>query len=127
MGIDPSVWGNHYWNVLLYSAANATDVRKRHGFKALVMTLAQQLPCEECQRHFNAMINTRGYMVDEFMINNEQLLFLVWKWKSAVNKRLNKPNLPWQTVRDTYLSVVEDANADGSCSACGGGKQSYQY
>jgi hypothetical protein len=103
---DKKPWGNSYWDTLFWCASNATDARKKHIFKLLVMTYASPggLPCDKCVQHFNTMINTPGLKLDEFMASNKHLVFLVYKWKSNVNNRIGKPNIPWNQVQEKYLS-----------------------
>jgi hypothetical protein len=115
MGITPERFGKYYWEVLFLSAANAIDLRRKQVFKSLVLTMAAPggLPCNDCTNHFNKMIHARGFTIDEYMNNNESLVYVVWLWKSMVNKRLGKPNLPWNVVRDKYIS--DDDVCDTKC------------
>lgn len=117
MGIDPNLSGPSYWETMFWSAANATDMRRKHIFKSIVLTFASPggLTCDECNKHFDKMIRTPGYTIDEHMQSNIALVYLVWKWKSAVNNRLKKPNLPWPEVKSKYLS--EDNVCETKCSA----------
>lgn len=105
--ISPDQFGPPYWETLFWAAANGTTPRKRQVFKALATIMASSpggLPCEDCNKHFDRMSRTPGFMIDEYMDSNERLVYLCWKWKSEVNKRLKKPNLPWDKVKEKYLS-----------------------
>lgn len=117
MGIDPKAWGQSYWNMLFFSAANATDATRKRVFKSLVLVLSSPggLPCEECNQEFNTMVRQKGFTVDEHIDNNEYLVFLVWKWKTMVNARLGKPNLPWEEAKNRYMS--SETTCDAKCAS----------
>lgn len=118
MGVQTKLWGKPYWDVLFWSAANATDLRRKTIFRNLVLNYASTggLPCADCNKHFDQMIRTPGYKLDDYYGgSNEDLVYLVYQWKSAVNRRLNKPNLSWDKVKQMYLS--SDATCSDKCEA----------
>lgn len=106
---DPSYVGPGTWNLLHRQAFDARSPDKQKEFINLMKDACYGFPCINCRVHCSDYIN--NHPLEEFLnstieINGEKLLLgmFVWTWKfhNAVNKRIGKPIMSWDTAYNLY-------------------------
>lgn len=65
--------------------------------KSIVMEYSESFPCEECREHFNTLLDTHPFQLDDIKTDNDAK---VWSWltHNIVNKRLGKPWEPYDIM-----------------------------
>ena len=133
---DPKYIGPGTWNVIHREAYKARTSPQQLKFIELMKNICYGFPCFTCKGHCTEHIKNHpleeylGVLVD---INGQRLpigLF-VWTWKfhNAVNARIGKPIMSWDTAYNLYSEnealvcskncldaglTLTDAPADGS-------------
>ena len=106
---NPEYVGPGTWNSIHRLAFLATTKEKQDCFVKTMKEICDGFPCLNCRYHCSEYITNhpmeeyKDKMVD---INGEKqpLGLFLWSWKfhNAVNARLNKPIMSWDTAYNLY-------------------------
>ena len=107
---DPTVFGPGLWFSIHTYAIRATTKARKHAFIDYMEMIAESLKCETCRMHATKYITENP--MDRYI---DDLFRWTWIFHNAVNQRLKKEELDYNTAHKLY------ANADtGICrSDCG--------
>lgn len=125
---DPEYIGPGTWNLLHRISFKARSHEQQVNFIKFMREVCDSFPCPTCGRHCIEYIN--NHPMEDYLdvlvdIDNERLLLglFVWTWKfhNAVNARLKKPIMSWNTAYSIYSQEEPSV-----CSRkCGGSKESH--
>lgn len=106
---DPKYIGPGKWHDIHQVAWEAQNKIGKEHFVSFMNNLCEKFPCSTCRSH------CKEYMQNHPMKNYEDVLvevgndrlslgLFVWAWKfhNAVNARLNKPQMSWDTCYNMY-------------------------
>lgn len=107
---DPAVFGPGLWFSIHTCAIRATTNAKKQAFIEYMEMIASSLKCENCRMHATKYIAENP--MDRYI---DDLFRWTWIFHNAVNRRLEKSELDYNTAYNLYI------NADtGVCrSDCG--------
>lgn len=118
---DPKYIGPGTWSVIHTLAYKARNIEKQRDFIYFMKEICESFPCVVCKGHCKEYINNHpiedylGILVD---INGEKFMIgmFVWAWKfhNAVNVRIKKPIMSWDTAYNLY-SEQEPLVCSKSC------------
>lgn len=128
---DPKYIGPGTWNVLHRRAVKSNSHKEQLDFIEFMKDICDGFPCVICKNHCEEYI--KNHPMDEYLdikvdINGDKksLGMFIWTWKfhNAVNTRIKKPIMSWDTAYNIYMekeSLVcskncadsEDAPPDG--------------
>ena len=106
---DPKYVGPGTWNVIHRYSFQARNYDQQQTFLSLMKEICSGFPCTICRGHCTEYI--KNHPLEEYLnvnvdINGEQipLGLFVWTWKfhNAVNARLKKPSMSWDTAYNLY-------------------------
>ena len=113
---DPSYIGPGTWNVIHRQAWRARTLETQQVFIDFMKDVCSQFPCIMCRGHCSEYINNHpleAYVDVKVHMNGQKLglgLFIwTWKFHNAVNTRLRKPMMSWDTAYSLY-SDLQDSN-----------------
>jgi hypothetical protein len=105
--MDTNLWGPGAW-VFLHSVTfnYPTHPTKRDmkQTKEFFHSLKGILPCPTCQEHYREGIEETMPM-DSHLKNRDTLTRWLVKFHNSVNKRLGKPQMPYNSVRAKYEAM----------------------
>lgn len=120
---NPKYVGPGTWNVIHRHAFNARTKERQLSFIDLMNEICSGFPCKICSGHCADYIKNNPmheYLGVTITINGESLPIgmFIWTWKfhNAVNKRLNKPIMDWNTAYNFY-SQKDYALCSSTCMA----------
>lgn len=119
-GDNKKVWGPGHWYIIHTLARDASNEEKKNDFCKMMDHISKNLPCKECQGHCQEYLKAnpmKPYW--QIMEEGKDIGLFKWAWTfhNAVNKRLDKPYLDWNTAKKMYFTD------DGICtSTCDEGK-----
>lgn len=72
------------------------------GLKQIIDDYSQTFPCEECRDHFNELLETHPFQVDDIKTDADAK---VWSWltHNMVNKRLGKSWEPFDIMNQYQI------------------------
>jgi len=106
---DPAYIGPGIWDFIHRTAFNAKTVEEQKSFIKQMKTICDEFPCIKCRGHCQEYI--KNHPMEEYIdvtvdMDNEKINIgiFVWTWKfhNAVNARLNKPIMTWDTAYNIY-------------------------
>jgi hypothetical protein len=102
---NPAQIGIGMWISIHLMAKNATNIYTKNSFIDYMYMLSQEFPCGKCRTHIQEYLKTHSF--DPFMdMQNENGDIGMFKWSwifhNAVNTRLGKPYLDWNTALEMY-------------------------
>lgn len=109
---DPKYIGPGTWNVIHRIGKKAITHVKQLEFINMMKDICDDFPCPVCQNHCKEYI--KNHPMEDYLdvtINidgkNLALGMLIWSWKfhNAVNARLNKPIMSWETAYNLYTDT----------------------
>jgi hypothetical protein len=105
--MNTSKWGPHAW-FFIHSTAynypmNPTPVQQ-NNIKVFFESLQHILPCVYCRATYSTYIRVNPLTQVELK-DNDSLNRWVWQLHSYVNKKLNKPNISYEQMRQKYEQV----------------------
>ena len=126
--MDVRLWGNQAWDFLHAVTFNYPDsptaeqMRDHREFFELV---ARVLPCETCRRHFREELHEKRPVVD-WLASRDQLSRWLCDVHNDVNRRTNKPIIPYTAVKAKFDAMrgtcrtdcAEDAIAAATAQRC---------
>ena len=101
--ITKTDWGRSTWFLIHYLASNINDFpsdTQKTAYKAFIVCLQYLIPCSECRNHFTLYISENN--LDPFIHTKNNLFYWTWKFHNEVNRRINKPELDFQTAFQMY-------------------------
>ena len=116
---DPKYIGPGVWYNIHLKSYEATDAKRIEEFIDEMYLLAQKFPCKKCRTHINAYIESHPFDDLRYLKNKEGRPIGMFKWgwlfHNAVNTRLNKPLVDWETAWEMYDLEIEvcSKNCDG--------------
>lgn len=120
---DPEYIGPGTWNVIHRIAFKSSSRSEQLAFIKFMEDICYGFPCIVCKGHCTEYIKNhpiRDYLGVAFEINSEKLFLgmFVWSWKfhNAVNHRLNKPIMSWDTAYNLY-SQTETLVCSRNCTS----------
>lgn len=106
---DPTYVGPGYWHVIHKKARNAKTPKDENEFINFMIDVSLTFPCSSCTTHCQQYIQSfpmTDYKGIKLNIAGEETVIglFIWTWKfhNAVNKRLNKPIMSWDTALNLY-------------------------
>lgn len=108
---DPKYVGPGTWNVIHQRAYDARTHKLQIGFIKLMKDICYKFPCSHCRGHCSSYI--KNHPIEEYLdvmveIEGQRIALgmFVWAWKfhNAVNTRLKKPIMSWETAYNLYSS-----------------------
>lgn len=118
---NPHIFGPVQWYNIHTSAKNAINDDKKKFFIDLIYFIRDNMKCSKCHNHFSNYILNNPF--DPFMhLTNDQgdqIGLFKWSWifHNAVNSRLHKPIIDWDTAWNLYSdndNIVCSKNCDES-------------
>ena len=106
---DPKYIGPGTWNVIHRRARKAVTHAQQVAFIEFMKDICYGFPCTVCKGHCTEYI--KNHPMEEYLdvlvdINGEKSLLgmFVWAWKfhNAVNTRIKKPIMSWDTAYNLY-------------------------
>lgn len=103
---DPKYIGPGTWNVIHTMAYDAkTTIKKNNFIEFMKEIISKKFPCPVCREHCVEYI--RDHPLEEYLdvTTNETstgLFLWTWKFHNAVNARLDKPIMDWNTAVNLY-------------------------
>ncbi|CAH6420826.1 Erv1/Alr family protein [uncultured virus] len=122
---DPEYVGPGTWNIIHRVAYKAQKHEQQLQFIILMKEICSGFPCDLCKDHCTEYI--KNHPLEEYLdilvdINGEKLELgmFVWAWKfhNAVNIRIKKPIMSWDTAYNLY-SQSESLICSKNCLAAG--------
>jgi hypothetical protein len=113
---DPSYVGPGSWNIIHQVAWRARTPEAQQWFIEFMKELCYHFPCVVCRGHCSEYIKNHpieDYLEVTIEIEKQKvpLGLFIWTWKfhNAVNTRLRKPVMSWDTAYTLY-SELENSN-----------------
>ena len=104
---DPNRWGPALWSSLhtitFEYPINPSDADKRN-YQIFFHSLKNVLPCEQCRQHYTKMID-ETQPIEPALKNRETLSRWLVTIHNMVNKRLGKPVVEYDFVKNKYESL----------------------
>lgn len=114
---DPKIIGPGSWNIIHRMAFAAKTRPAMENFIFLMKQICDGFPCKVCKGHCQEYIKNHP-MEKEYntLVGGESLGMFLWSWRfhNAVNLRLGKPQMNWQTAYDLYSGKMGEIEV---CSA----------
>lgn len=119
---DPKYSGPGTWNVIHRLAYKAQTIELQNKFIEEMKEICYGFPCNLCRGHCTEYI--KNHPLEEYLgilieIHGENMMLgmFVWAWKfhNAVNKRINKPIMNWDTAFNLY-SQTESLICSKQCT-----------
>jgi hypothetical protein len=115
----PERFGPGVWFTIHLYARHATTEEKKKAFIDYMNLIVANLKCKDCRHHATQYVMTHP-IEDYFNVkdnNNQDIGLFKWTWTfhNAVNSRLKKPLMDW----DTAYNMYSDPNVGVCTSACG--------
>jgi len=127
---DPKYVGPGTWNVIHRNAFRSQNHKQQEEFISFMKEVCEGFPCDVCRGHCKEYI--KNHPMEEYIdtmveIDGEKmgLGMFVWSWKfhNAVNKRIKKPIMSWNTAYNLY-SEKESLICSKNCmNADNGGEE----
>ncbi len=111
---DPKVFGPGLWYSIHTSSINLSE----NCFMDYIRMTVLNIPCMTCRQHATQYLKDNPIEDFKGIKNSDGELIGMFKWTwtfhNAVNKRLDKPQVDWNTAYNMYT------NTDAICSlSCG--------
>ena len=104
--IGPGVWYNTH-----LKAYEATDDRRIEEFMDHMYLLAEKFACKKCRKHIRQYIESHPLEDLKNLTNEEGRRIGMFKWAwlfhNAVNTRIHKPLVDWETAWEMYDEEIE--------------------
>jgi hypothetical protein len=118
---DPVKLGPGIWYTIHIKAKLATNEKAKQEFVDYMYLLHDEFPCLNCRKHIQEYMSSHPFDLFENMTNEngKEIGMFKWTWMfhNAVNTRLNKPYLDWETAREMYNIDYDNIVP---CTHCGG-------
>ena len=106
-GMDAAFWGPHAWE-FLHSVTfdypeEPTDKDKKE-YAEFFHSIKNVLPCVWCRKHYKEGIE-EIMPIEPHLVSRDELTRWLVDFHNSVNKRLNKPLMPYKAVYEKYESL----------------------
>ena len=114
---DPSKIGPGYWQIIHFKARNSDTLKLKQDFIDFMYLLSVEFPCGNCRNHIQKYLKENPF--EPFMNlkneHGEDIGMFKWSWlfHNAVNIRIHKPYVDWDTAWEMYNTNKE------ICTDCG--------
>jgi hypothetical protein len=104
---DPRYIGPGSWFVIHTTARYADTIQKKRDFSGFMKRFCEEFRCKECSGHCQKYI--KDHPIEPYFNlrspHGEEIGCFKWTWKfhNAVNNRLGKPIVDFQTAYDMYF------------------------
>lgn len=125
---DPDTFGPGAWLVIHTLAFHAKTKEQKRNFEESMHVIQRGLKCEWCRQHCGEYLEKHP-IKDYRNVRNkegEDIGMFKWSWAfhNAVNTRLRKPTLDWETAYHLF-SDSENALCTKDCGGGGGEETSH--
>lgn len=114
---DPNYWGPALWTTLHTMSfdypENPTEEQK-NNYSNFFHSLKYVLPCGVCRQHYAKSIEQTN-PIEPALKNRDTLSRWLVDFHNTVNKRLNKPIVSYESVKEKYDALSGKCSAD-TCS-----------
>lgn len=111
---DPNFWGPALWtsmhNITFYYPEDPTEDQKMQ-YRDFFTSIKYVLPCETCREHYEKNIE-KNFPLNAALKNRDTLSRWLVDLHNAVNRRLNKPVIPYEAVKEKYDAINK------KCTSC---------
>lgn len=114
-----SVWGPSAWRFLhaiSFAFPDKPSLEDREAAKSLLQSLTRLLPCEDCKTHFAK--NLANTNLDAVVQSKASFASWLVDFHNAVNMRLGKSNVDFETVAHEFEDVCTNSCHDPSPQTC---------
>jgi hypothetical protein len=113
--METNYWGPGMWNALhsitFDFPENATE-QDRQNYRIFFHSLKYVLPCASCREHYKQGIeNDMPIELD----NRDSISRWLVNFHNSVNKRLGKPEVSYESVKEKYESMRGVCNSNDTC------------
>lgn len=105
-GMNPSVWGPHFWFILHLVSFHYPDPPNtfdKESIKSFYHSVKEILPCAKCRKHYKTYLSQ--YPIEPNLDRRIDLIKWVIQIHNFVNVRLGKPVLADNEVFSIYASL----------------------
>jgi hypothetical protein len=103
---DPKVFGPGKWDTIHDLAIRAKTPAQKEAFIESMQTICEKLKCQNCQKHCLTYLQTHSpkNFLHIKSSTGEDIGMFKWSWMfhNAVNARLHKPIVDWDTAYNLY-------------------------
>lgn len=119
---DPKYIGPGTWNVIHRLASKAVTKTKQDEFISTMTEICNGFPCHICRGHCQEYM--RNHPIQDYISktididgSSQNLGLFIWTWEfhNAVNSRLQKPIMDWDTAKRMYIVPEEEGVCSASC------------
>lgn len=110
---DPKYVGPGVWFITHTKGKEATNASRIDEFMSFIYMLCEKFSCKNCRKHMTSYVNSHPMEDLKNLENKDGVKIGMFKWSwlfhNAVNTRLNKPYVDWETAWEMY-------DAESACS-----------
>lgn len=121
---DPKLSGPPVWYIIHSTAFASRDRESTERFICTMKNICNNFPCKHCKGHCQDYINKHPIEKEpESSYDGKKTTMFMWSWKfhNAVNQRLNKPIINFETAYKLYdTSNPDNAICSKNCEEAGG-------
>lgn len=111
---DVRLVGPGVWFMIHKAAAEAVNGDSKTFFLETLKFVLTNYPCENCKVHLENYIE-KNSLQKYINSGGVELLRYTWLLHNTVNKRLRKPQITFEKVKNYYIGVTKPCN-----KGCGG-------
>ncbi len=108
---DPKYIGPGVWFKMHLKGYEAVDDTRIEEFMDDIYLLAIKFPCKKCRKHINKYIEDHPFddLINLTNDDNRRIGMFKWAWlfHNAVNTRIKKPLVDWETAWGMYDHEIE--------------------
>lgn len=116
---DPDVIGPGVWLSIHLMAMDANTIEKKVAFRDFMYLLSEKFPCEKCRRHIVRYLSVHPIESYYDIIADDGtdigMFKYSWIFHNAVNTRLGKPYVDWETALRLYSTDTDLKVCKSSC------------
>lgn len=116
---DPTYVGPGTWNIIHRFARKAITSQLEIQFIEMMKIICKEFPCKVCRGHCTEYISNNPMEQYKNIKEDKELVgMFLWSWKfhNAVNLRLKKPIMSWETAYNLYPIDINNNN-DTTCNS----------
>jgi len=101
---DPKKIGPGYWDRIHSTALSADEYTKQMGFVQWMKNMCEDFPCRKCSKHCKEYLHKNP---PKDSVGKGAMAMFIWAWKfhNAVNQRLGKPEMSYETALGIYTTT----------------------
>ena len=104
-GSQKRVWGPEAWDfmhAITFAYPHQPTERQKQAMYHFFMSLPELLPCLQCGKHCKEYLQQNPPQC----ASREAVSKWLVNFHNTVNKRLNKPTIPYETIKDRYSAMT---------------------